>query len=73
MFTAEQVRMQLTGRVGRYPNEAAAARALGVSRQFLNMVLRGQRAPSLRILDALHLGTPVVMYPARRREVARGS
>ena len=72
MFTAEQVRMQLMGRVGRYPTQAAAAKAIGVSRQLLNMVLLGKRAPTLKMLDALHLGTPEVMYPSRPRRSSAG-
>ncbi len=56
--------------VARYPTQRAAAEALGVSRQFLVMMLGRKEPVSPRVLRQLGLRTTIVVATAARRAAA---
>lgn len=50
--------------VAKHPSRAAAARALGVTRQYLNGVLRGDHGPSDAVLAKMGLERVVIRRTA---------
>jgi transcriptional regulator with XRE-family HTH domain len=59
-YTAAQVRQLLLDQAVAAGNQSALARTIGVSRQLLSGVMRGEKAPSGRILAHLKLQRLVV-------------
>lgn len=62
------LRLELEKEADRYPSDAAAARAFGVSRSHFSRVLRGEKAMSKAIAHALgyELQAHYVPYEHRR-------
>jgi hypothetical protein len=65
---ADDLRLELEREVDRYPSDAAAAKAFGVSRSHFSRVLRGEKAMSKAIAHGLgyELQTHFVRYEHRR-------
>lgn len=51
--TADDLRLELEAEADRYPSDAKAARAFGVTRSHFSRVLRGQKRMSEKIAHAL--------------------
>lgn len=66
MKTADDVRDMIRRRIGPDGSQAQLAREIGISRQYLNAVLQGEKEPSETIANFFGLDRMVV-YPDLQR------